>query len=227
VQVDGQVVLFPARRIDPRKHRVTVDSRPVSDQTERFVLALNKPKGYLTARQDPAGRPTVYDLLGDLGHWVFPVGRLDRDSSGLLLLTNDHRLGHRLTDPEQHVPKTYHVLVQSLPDREALRALREGLPLDPQTATRPARVRVLGSARGGRTWMEVVLTEGKNRQLRRMCSAVGHPVLELTRVAIGQLPLGDLRLGDWRRLRAEEIAWLGGVGRPGGMPWRQPSPGRP
>lgn len=198
----------------------------MSDQTERFVLALNKPKGYLTARQDPAGRLTVYDLLADLGRWVFPVGRLDRDSSGLLLLTNDHRLGHRLTDPGQRVPKTYHVLVESPPDPEALRALRQGLPLGPQAATRPASVRVLGSARGGRTWLEVVLTEGKNRQVRRMCSAVGHPVLELTRVAIGGLSLGDLQLGDWRRLPADDIARLGGAGRTGVVPWRPPSPKR-
>lgn len=225
--VDGQRVLFPARRIDPRKSRVTVDGRAVSDQTERIVLALHKPRGYLTARLDPAGRPTVYDLLGDLGRWVFPVGRLDRDSSGLLLLTNDHRLGQRLTDPEQHVPKTYHVLLEGLPDPEALRALREGLPLDPETSTRPAQVRVLGSAPGGRSWLEVVLTEGKNRQVRRMCAAVGHQVLALTRVAIGRFPLGALPLGRWRRLAADELPLLAGARSQGVITSRPPSPRRP
>ena len=227
VHVDGQLVLVPARRIDPRRSRVTVDGRAVSDQTERIVIALHKPKGYLTARLDPAGRATVYDLLGELDRWVFPVGRLDRDSSGLLLLTNDHRLGQRLTDPQQHVPKTYHVLVEGLPDRQALRALREGLPLDSQTATRPAQVRVLGSARGGRSWLEVVLTEGKNRQVRRMCAAVGHQVLALTRVAIGRLPLGVLPLGRWRRLQPEELTLLGQAGKRGVVPSPPLSPRRP
>lgn len=227
MNVDGQVVLFSRRRIDPRRSRVTVDGRAVSDRTPRIVFALHKPKGYLTARLDPAGRPTVYDLLGDLGRWVFPVGRLDRDSSGLLLLTNDHRLGQRLTDPDQHLPKTYHVLVEGLPDRQALRALREGLPLDSQTATRPAQVRVLGSARGGRSWLELVLTEGKNRQVRRMCAAVGHEVRALTRVAIGRLPLGALPLGRWRRLEPEELTLLGQAGKRGVVPSPPPSPRRP
>lgn len=227
VGVDGRTVRFPARRIDPRRSRVTVDGRPVSDQTERVVIALNKPTGYLTARLDPAGRPTVYDLLGDLGRWVFPVGRLDRDTSGLLLFTNDHRLGQRLTDPEQHVPKTYHVQVQGVPDPAALAALREGLPLDSQTETRPARVRVLGLARGGRAWLELVLTEGKNRQVRRMCAAVGHEVLALTRVAIGRLSLGGLALGRWRRLAEQELSLLAAARGKRVIPSREASPRRP
>ncbi len=208
VAVDGHVVRFPARRIDPLKHRVTVDGGPVSDRTDRLVVALHKPKGYITSRTDPRGRPTVYDLLGDLGSWVFPVGRLDRDTTGLLLLTNDHRLGQRLTDPEQHVPKTYHVLVDGVPDAEAVRSMREGMALDAETFTRPAHARVLGLARGGAAWLEVVLTEGKNRQVRRMCAAVGHDVLDLARVAIGPLRLGDLGAGEWRRLTAAEVARL-------------------
>ncbi len=224
VSVDGKPVRFPARRIDPRNSRVTVDGRPVSDQTERIVIALNKPVGYLTARLDPAGRPTVYDLLGELGRWVFPVGRLDRDTSGLLLFTNDHRLGQRLSDPQHHVPKTYHVLVRGLPDAAALGALREGLPLDSRTSTRPARVRVVGLTREGRAWLEVVLTEGKNRQVRRMCSAVGHQVLALTRVAVGRFPLGALALGRWRRLDGEELSLLAAAGVRRVVPSRLPSP---
>ena len=188
--------------------RVRVDGRRVGDETERVVLALHKPVGFITTRvATPAGGPTVYDARSaDVARrWVFPVGRLDRDTSGLLVLTNDHRLGERLTDPEHHVPKTYHARVAGVPDAEALRALREGLPLDDGTLTRPAKVRVLGTARGARrasprgpgsTWLEIVLTEGKNRQVRRMGAAVGHEVVELVRVRIGGLPRRALAPGS-------------------------------
>ncbi len=208
VRVGGCLALSPRGRIDPRRDRVTVDGRAVGDEVERVVLAFHKRVGLITSRVDPAGRPTIYGLLGDVGRWVFPVGRLDRDSAGLLLLTNDHRLGHRLTDPEQHVPKTYHVRVHGVPGAEALRMLREGVTLPDGTLTRPARVRPLGAARGGSTWLEVVLTEGRNRQVRRMCTEVGHPAIALTRVAIGGLALGDLAPGEWRRLGPDEIARL-------------------
>jgi 23S rRNA pseudouridine2605 synthase len=207
VSVDGEVVLWPARRVDPRRHRVKVDGRPVGDDTERVVLALHKPAGYVSTRVEPGGRPTVYDLLEDVGRWVFPVGRLDRDSSGLLIVTNDHRLGQRLTGPEHHVPKTYHARVDGVPSETVLRALREGVTLGDGTRTRPARVRSLGSGRDG-AWLEIVLTEGKNRQVRRMCAAVGHEVRELVRVSVGGLGLGELAPGKWRRLGADEVALL-------------------
>lgn len=210
VRVAGAVVLWPARRIDPRRDVVTVDGRRVRDQEERIVIALHKPPGYITTRSEPGGRPTVYDLLGDVGRWVFPVGRLDRDSSGLLIFTNDHRLGERLTSPDAHVTKTYHVRVERLPDAQALRVLREGLRLQDGTVTRPARVRALGSSRGGLSWLEVVLTEGKNRQVRRMCAGIGHDVLELVRVRIGSLGLRGLAPGEWRQLEPDEIAALSG-----------------
>lgn len=208
VRVNGQLVRAPTRRIDPRGDRLTVDGQRVGDDTERIVLALNKPVGYLTTRDDPRRRPTVYDLIGDVGRWVFPVGRLDQDTTGLLVLTNDHRLGQRLTDPEQHVAKTYHVLVERLPAREALQALAEGIQLPDGTTTRPARVRLIGAGRGDQAWLELVLTEGKNRQVRRMCAQIGHDVIALTRVAIGGLTLADLGSGEWRRLQPEEIVRL-------------------
>jgi pseudouridine synthase len=193
-----------------------VDGRRVGDETARVVIAFHKPRGVVTTRSDPGGRPTVYDALGGVGGWVFPVGRLDRDTSGLLILTNDHRLGERLTSPDHHVPKTYHARVAGIPDREALRALREGLTLDDGSLTRPAKVRVLGTPRrggGASTWLEIVLTEGKNRQVRRMGAAVGHDVLDLVRVRIGRLGLGDLAPGESRELDAEEVRLLGGRGK--------------
>jgi 23S rRNA pseudouridine2605 synthase len=210
VSVDGHVVLWPARRIDPRRQQVLVDGRRVGDDTERVVLLFHKPAGYITTRVEPGGRPTVYDLLGDLDRWVFPVGRLDKDSSGLLVLSNDHQLGQRLTDPDSHVPKTYHARVAGTPPPEALRLLRQGIPLDGEKSTRPAKVRSLGSRRDGSSWLELVLSEGRNRQVRRMCAAVGHPVLELARVAIGALALGDLPPGAWRRATADERRRLEG-----------------
>lgn len=209
VHVGGELVAWPQRRIDPRRDRVTVDGVRVGDDTERIVLALHKPAGYITSRVDPAGRATIYEFLGDVGRWVFPVGRLDRDTSGLLILTNDHRLGNRLTDPGERVPKAYHARVLGLPEVAALRVLREGVPLGDGTLTRPARVRPMGAVRDGTMWLEIVLTEGRNRQVRRMCAAVGHEVQELVRVRIGGLALPDLAPGEWRRLTPREIADLG------------------
>ena len=225
VDVNGKPERSPRRFIDPARDTVKVDGRRVSDETPRVVIALHKPVGLVTTRVDPGGRPTVYDALGTLPRWVFPVGRLDRDSSGLLILTNVHRLGERLTSPDAHVPKTYHARVSGVPDAEALRALREGVQLEDGTLTREARVKVIGAARGtgrdtardtahasaaGSTWLEIVLTEGKNRQVRRMGSAVGHEVLELVRVRIGRLGLGELAPGEWRELEPREIALLAG-----------------
>lgn len=224
VRVNTAVERAPSRRIDLARDRVVVDGRRVGDDTPRVVLAFHKPRGVVTTRADPEGRPTVYDALGEVGRWVFPVGRLDRDTSGLLILTNDHRLGERLTSPDHHVPKTYHARVAGVPDAEALHALREGLPLDDGTLTRPARVRVLGTASGGRsTWLEIVLTEGKNRQVRRMGAAVGHEVLDLVRVHIGRLALGDLAPGEWRELDAEQVKTL----LAGGRGTRSPRPPLP
>jgi 23S rRNA pseudouridine2605 synthase len=208
VAVGGEVVRAPARRIDPRRDAVTVDGARVGDETERLAIALHKPVGYITTRTDPGGRLTVYELLQGLDRWVFPVGRLDKDTSGLLILTNDHRLGHRLTDPGHQVPKTYHARVRGVPGDEALRALAEGVPLGDGTTSRPATVRPLGSGREGGCWLEIVLTEGKNRQVRRMCAAVGHDVLELVRVAIGALTLDDLAPREWRTLDAASLAAL-------------------
>ena len=217
VAVNAHIVKAPARRIDPRTDRVTVDGLPVSDHVARVTVVLHKPVGYITTRTDPGGRATVYDLIARLSHWVFPVGRLDRDTAGLLVLTNDHRLGQRLTDPDFHVPKTYHAKVRGLPDPVALQVLREGATLDDGSLTRPAEVRSLGSSRDGTTWLEIVLREGRNRQVRRMCASVGHDVEELVRVKIGALALGALPVGVWRVLAPEETALLTAGGLPFGV----------
>jgi 23S rRNA pseudouridine2605 synthase len=208
VRVGGRVVTVPSHRIDPRQDAIVVDGKRVGDVEAPLVVALHKPVGFITSRVDPGGRPTVYGLLDEVGRWVFPVGRLDRDTSGLLILTNDHRLGERLTSPDHHVPKTYHVRLAGVPEAEALRALRSGVKLDRGEETRPARVRSLGARPDGTAWLEVVLFEGKNRQVRRMCAAVGHDVVELVRVKIGSFALGDLPSGKWRRLTPAEVERL-------------------
>jgi 23S rRNA pseudouridine2605 synthase len=227
VRVDGREERSPRRAIDPSRDRIDVDGRRVGDAAGRLVLVLHKPVGLVTTRADPAGRPTVYESLRGLDRWVFPVGRLDRDTSGLLVFTNDVRLGRQLSDPRSHVPRTYHARVRGHPDAETLQALREGVDLGRGELTRPALVRALGSPRSepgpaarpaddrppartpgprtpGGTWLEIVLTEGRRRQVRRMCARVGHDVLELVRVRIGRLDLGDLSPGEWRQLAPGE-----------------------
>ena len=201
VTVNGREVRSPRPAVDPARDVILVDGLRVGAGLERVVLALHKPVGLLTTRVDPAGRPTVYDCLRDLDRWVFPVGRLDRDTSGLLLLTNDAAFARRLTDPEQHVPRTYHARVRGRPDAETLRMLSDGVDLGRGVVTRPATARLLEAppvAAPEGSWLEVVLTEGRKRQIRRMCAILGHPVQQLVRLRIGPFALGALPPGHWR-----------------------------
>ncbi len=218
--MNGREERSPRHPVDATRDRILVDGRPLGEGATRLVLAFHKPAGLVTTRVDPGGRATVYESLRGLDRWVFPVGRLDRDTSGLLILTNDTLLSRRLTDPENHVARTYHVRVRGQPDAETLLALREGVDLGDDTRTRPALVQLLGSPRGttradpsapkaretedGSTWLEIVLTEGKKRQVRRMLANLGHGVLTLVRVRIGRLGLGDLAPGEWRALGPDE-----------------------
>jgi 23S rRNA pseudouridine2605 synthase len=179
---------------------VRVDGRPIGAQRLRHVL-LNKPRGTITTARDPQGRPTVVDLVGgDIR--VVPVGRLDRDTTGVLLLTNDGPLAHRLAHPRYRVEKTYVAEVEGEPGDADLRVLAEGVELD-DGRTAPARVRRLGPFR-----LEFVLHEGRNRQVRRMLEAVGHPVTRLRRVRYAGLGPGRLRPGEWRELTPAEVARL-------------------
>jgi 23S rRNA pseudouridine2605 synthase len=191
----GELNTFVERADDVR-----VDGRPVGAQRLRHVL-LNKPRGTITTARDPEGRPTVVDLVGDEIR-VVPVGRLDRDTTGVLVLTNDGPLAHRLAHPRYQVEKTYVVEVEGELDDDAVRRLAEGLELE-DGPTAPARVRRLGPSR-----LELVLHEGRNRQVRRMLEAVGHPVTKLRRSRYAGLGPGRLRPGDWRELTRAEVAAL-------------------
>ena len=181
VKVNGQVVRDPDQWIDMKRDRVRLDGKPLQAR-ERVYLLLYKPTGYLTTYRDPRGRPTVYDLIADLGTFVSPVGRLDLDTSGLLLMTNDNQLAERVTNPESHVPKTYLVKSSIRLTDEQLQQLRDGIELS-DGLTRPARVRRVRDSEKY-THLEITLTEGRNRQVRRMIEALGATVLKLVRVKI-------------------------------------------
>jgi pseudouridine synthase len=205
VAVDGRVVRDPLAWVDLGRQQVTRLGKS-APAPARCVLALHKPRGVITTRSDERGRRTVYDLLPARLPYVFPAGRLDADSEGLLILTSDAALAVRLTDPEHHMPKTYRVTVSGRVSDEAVEQLRTGVELS-DGPTRPAEVRVR-RRRAESTVLEVVLTEGRNRQLRRMLAAVWHRVRRLVRTAIGGLELGDLPAGACRVLNEEEIARL-------------------
>jgi 23S rRNA pseudouridine2605 synthase len=215
VSVSGHPVLEPAHEVT-EDSVICVDGRPVSGAERRVVYAVNKPLGVLSTASDPHGRPTVVEMLTDIDLRLYPVGRLDADSTGLILLTNDGELAHRLTHPSFEVPKTYRVRVGGGPPSEqALRRLREGVRLEDGMSA-PARVRRVSAG-----VLELTIHEGRNRQVRRMCEAVGHPVRALERVAFGALELGDLRPGAHRRLGDREIGLLrGGSGQAPASPAR-------
>jgi 23S rRNA pseudouridine2605 synthase len=207
VRVDGEVVSDPARDVSDH-NRIELDGSPLAGAQTTGVYALHKPVGVLSTARDPHGRPTVVELIAERRR-LYPVGRLDADSSGLILLTNDGDLANRLTHPRYGVPKTYRARVAGGPVSEtALAALRGGVVLE-DGPTAPAGVRRVG--RGGAE-LELSIREGRNRQVRRMCEAVGYPVLGLRRVALGPLRLGGLAPGEHRRLQAAEVEQLRAAG---------------
>jgi 23S rRNA pseudouridine2605 synthase len=211
VKVNGKLVQTPDHWVDLERDAVMLDDRPIRARKKIYVL-LYKPKGYITTYKDPAGRPTVYDLIDDLAEWVVTVGRLDQDSSGLLLLTNDTRFAERVTNPEYKVPKTYLVKANALLSDEQLEQLRTGVVLS-DGPTQPAMVqRLRDSARY--TFLEITIREGRNRQVRRMLEAIGTKVLKLVRTHIGGVGIGELPIGKYRELSAAEVSALtSGYGR--------------
>ncbi len=208
VTVNGTTVTTLGSKVDPAKDHVTVNGKLITPQEEKVYIMLNKPRGYVTTAKDNFNRKTVLDLIpASLGR-LHPVGRLDYDSEGLLLLTNDGDLTYRLTHPSHEITKSYLTLVQGSPDDNALRALRTGVVIDGRK-TMPAQV-IVKRSDPERTVLLITISEGRNRQVRKMCETVGHQVLRLRRVAEGSLRLGDLESGTWRHLTKEELTRLGG-----------------
>jgi len=205
VRVAGEVVTDPARDVDDDS-RVTVDGRPLAGVEPRVLYALNKPVGVVSTARDTHGRKTVVQLVPARALRLYPVGRLDTDSSGLILLTNDGELANRLTHPRFEVPKTYRARLAGPPiTARELNALCDGVELE-DGRTAPARVRRVG--REGANVIELTIHEGRNRQVRRMCKAVGHPVLELVRTSFGPLHLDGLAPGVYRRVTDAELERL-------------------
>ena len=208
VSVNGKTILTMGVKVDPRKDDVRVDGRRVKAAAQLRYILLYKPTGFVTTRSDPQRRRTVIDLLGGVREYVYPVGRLDYDTEGLLLLTNDGDLAARLTHPRHGVARTYEARVAGMPDREAIERLQAGIPLDGHR-TLPAEVKLLNvGRRDGDGVLLITIREGRNRQVRRMCEAVGHPVQHLKRTKFGTLSDRRLRPGDWRELKPEEVAAL-------------------
>jgi 23S rRNA pseudouridine2605 synthase len=207
VTVDGQTITDPAHDVSETS-AVTLDGRRVSTEHERVVYALNKPAGVVSTARDPQGRPTVVTMVPQTER-LYPVGRLDIDTTGLILLTNQGELAHRLTHPSFEVEKTYRVVVSgpALHER-ALQALRDGVELE-DGRTAPAQVRRVSA-----DTLQITIHEGRKRQVKRMCEAVGHPVKRLERVAFGPLALGDLPRGRWRKLSDGEVEALMAAGGP-------------
>ena len=205
VRVNGRTVTDPDEWIDLQRDRVAFDGKPLR-KTEKTYLLLYKPKGYLTTYRDPQGRRTIYDLLPDRDRYLFPVGRLDLDTSGLLILTNDTAFAERLTNPDYKVPKTYLVKASKHLSEEQLDRLRQGIALR-DGPTRPARVERIRES-GGKTVFEMTISEGRNRQVRRMVEALDAKVLKLVRVAIGPIRIGDLPIGKTRALTGQEVRML-------------------
>ena len=212
VRVNGEIAAI-GQKIDPLHDAVEYRGTPLVWRAapERHYILLHKPRGYVTTLSDEKGRRTARDLVASLGHRVYPVGRLDMDSDGLLLLTDDGALTERLTHPRHEIPKYYTVTVKGEPSNEQLAALNAPFVLDGYQ-TRPAKVAYKGKE-GDNSLLSFALYEGRNRQIRRMCEAVGLSILRLTRTAIGRIALGDLPVGHYRTLTEDEISYLKGESR--------------
>ena len=202
VRLNGSLVKNPESPVRLGKDRIEVDGKSL-DAAEKIYLVLNKPRGIVTTASDEKGRDTVYSLLPSGLPWIAPVGRLDRASEGLLLLTNDSEWAARISDPASHLDKTYHVQIDAIADDRLLKALQRGIENSKEELLRAKRVTTVRSGER-HSWLEIVLDEGKNRQIRRMLNALGIQVLRLIRVSIGPLRLGDLLKGSHRPLRHEE-----------------------
>ncbi len=226
VSVNGKVVETLGLKADPSQDHIRVDGRKLTHFEPKVILLLNKPRGYLSTVKDPKGRPTVMDLLKGVKWRIYPVGRLDFDAEGLLLLTNDGDLANLLSHPRFSIPKTYLVKVAGVPEEKKMARLKRGVMLEDGDA-KAVSCNVVRQ-REKNSWVRVVVTEGRNRLVKRMFSAIGHPVLKLKRIEYGPIQLGDLPFGQYRYLTPEEMDRLKRIGSDFGrerfetVPYRSP-----
>ena len=212
VRVNGETVTELGASADPQRDRITVDGEKIHPEKKVYIL-LHKPPGVVSTVSDPEGRPALPDLLPEIGVRAFPVGRLDYDATGLVLLTNDGDLAQAMAHPGKKVHKTYLVKVRGEPDEKDISRLKKGIRLDDGARTLPAKVhitevRLHGKQVSKNTWLKFIIHEGRNRQIKRMCLAIRHPALRVHRVAIGPLKLGVLPAGAWRYATTEEVLAL-------------------
>ena len=213
VAVNGKTVTTLGTKADPEHDEIKVDGRRIREQKRKRYILLYKPRGYVTTRSDPEGRPTVMDLLKGVKEYVYPVGRLDYDSEGLLILTNDGDLAAHLTHPRHEVEKVYEARVKGIPEEKDLERLALGIVIDGRR-TAPAKIRIpdrpvkTTTSGAAHTFVEIVLHEGRQRQVRRMFDSIGHPVVRLRRVRIGPIVDEQIPIGHWRELDAQELTKL-------------------
>ncbi|TJX16262.1 rRNA pseudouridine synthase [Tissierella creatinini] len=206
VKVNNRVITELGTIIDPRADKIIVDDKNIMLETNKVYIMLNKPVGYVSSLKDEKGRRVVTDLIEGVRERIYPVGRLDADTTGLLLLSNDGDLAYKLTHPSNKVDKKYIAIVEGVPNKKELDTLRNGVFIDGKK-THPAKVKI-SKRYDTDSILDIVIHEGRNRQVKKMCEAVGHPVKKLKRVSIGEIELGGLNIGNWRFLNDEEIEYL-------------------
>ncbi len=206
VKVNGEVVTELGVKIDPNKDVVEYKGKNIKADSKKVYIMLNKPEGYVTTAKDQFGRPTVLDLIKGVKERVVPVGRLDYDTSGMLILTNDGDVVYKLTHPKNEINKVYEAKLFGVPDSNTINLFRDGITIEGKK-TRPAKIELL-RVDGRFSWCNITIHEGRNRQVRKMCQAARHPVATLRRVAEGEIYLGDLKKGSWRYLTNKEIRYL-------------------
>lgn len=206
VKVNGKVIKKLGTTINPEKDIVSVDNKSIERESKKVYIMLNKPEGYVTTLKDRHSEKIVLDLVNGIDERIFPVGRLDLDTSGLLLMTNDGDLTQKLTHPSYEVPKKYIAVVEGIPNSKKLARFRKGLKIDGRM-TAEAYIKVLKKHKDSSV-LEISIHEGRNRQVRKMCEYIRHPILELQRIAVGELTLNDLKAGEWRYLTEKEVKYL-------------------
>ncbi len=211
VKVNGKVVEELSFNIDENNDIVEIDEVQIGLDEREVYIVLNKPEGYITTVKDQFDRPSVLDLVGDIKERIYPIGRLDYETSGLLILTNDGDLTYKLTHPKHEVDKTYMAIVKGIPTIDEMKEFEEGLYIE-DYKTAPAKIRIVKKdEEKNYAICEIKIHEGRNRQVRKMCRAIEHPVLRLRRVAMGKITLKETKVGEYRHLSTEEVEYLKGL----------------
>ncbi|MGE5632504.1 MAG: pseudouridine synthase [Caulobacteraceae bacterium] len=206
VKVNGITVAELGAKVDKQKDIIELDGKVIKQSNEKIYILLNKPIGYITSVRDQFGRPTVLDLVQGVKERVYPVGRLDYDTEGLIILTNDGELTYRITHPKHNIDKTYRALLRGKTGKADVEAFMKGIAVE-DYITSPARLELIKYINGD-SLVNITIHEGKNRQVRKMCREIGHEVIKLKRISIGKITLGNLQKGTWRHLNDEEVRYL-------------------